>query len=126
MPIKVEKIQNVMEKLVEEMPEILATGITDNETGMILAGAIKDPTFKIDEAGAFFTEAYKKSCEAVKIVGGGLLKEVLITAENQINMMTTLKDGKYHLGICVRANAQLGMVRVISKRFSDELEKLLP
>ena len=38
MESKVEKIQKIMEKLADEMPGILATGITDNETGMILAG----------------------------------------------------------------------------------------
>lgn len=126
MQSKVEKLQKLMEKLADEMPEILATGITDNETGMLLAGVLKDPNFKIDEAGAFFTEAYQKSIKAVKIVGGGLMKEVLITAENQIHMMITFKNGKYHLGICASSNAQLGMIRVIYKNFWEDIEKLLP
>ena len=126
MESKVEKVQKIIEKLADEMPGILATGITDNETGMILAGVIKDTSFNMDEAGAFFTEAYQKSSKAVNIVGGGLLKEILITAENQINLMTTLKNGRYHLGICVHATAQLGMVRVICKRFCEDMEKYLP
>ena len=126
MQSKVEKLQKLMEKLADEMPEMLGGGITDNETGMLLAGVLRDPNFKIDEAGAFFTEAYQKSSKAVDIVGGGLMKEILITADNQIHLMTTLKEGKYHLGICVRSSAQLGMVRVIYKRYSDDMDMVLP
>jgi len=126
MKTEVDKIEKVMKRLADEIPELLATGITDNEAGMIIAGVIKDTTFKIDEAGAYFTTAYQKAGIAVNIVGGGLMKEILITAEQQINLMMTLKDGKYHLGICVNANVQLGMVRVIAKKYWEEIEKLLP
>jgi len=126
MQTKVDKIQKLMEKLADEMPEILAAGITDNESGMVIAGSIVDPNFKIDEAGAFFTQAYQKAKKAVEMVGGGLMKEILITTENHIHLMTTLKGGKYHLGICVRSSAQLGMVRVIYKKFWNDMDRLLP
>ena len=124
MKIDVNKIDRSMKRLANEVPELLAAGITDNESGMVIAGAIKDPGFKIDEAGAYFTTAYKKATMAVNIVGGGLMKEILITAENQLNLMTTLKNGKYHLGVCVRSSAQLGMVRVISNKYCEEMEKI--
>lgn len=125
MKLNVEKIDRTIKKLADDMPELLAVGITENESGMVIAGAIKDEAFKIDEAGAFFTDAYNKSSGAISIVGGGLMQEILITAENHINLMTSLKNGKYHLGICVRSKAKLGMVRVVANNYREELEKLL-
>lgn len=125
MPFKVDKIQKLIEGLAKEMPGILAVGITENETGMVIAGTIVGPNFSLDQAGAYFTEAYQKSSKAVDIVGGGLMKEILITAQDQIHMMITLKDGKYHVGVCVRSDAQLGMIRVICKNFQNEIEKYL-
>jgi predicted regulator of Ras-like GTPase activity (Roadblock/LC7/MglB family) len=122
----VEKLQKVVERLLNELPGCLALGITDNESGMVVAGMVNDPNFNIDAAGAYFTDAYLKAKKAVDIVGGGLMSELLISSNEQINMMNTLKGGQYHIGISVRSTAQLGMVRVIYKKFLDEIEKLLP
>ena len=122
----VEKLQKTIEKLSDELPECLACGITDNDSGMVVAGFLKDTSFNMETAGAYFTEAYLKAKKAVEIVGGGLMSELLISSEDQINMMNTLKEGKYHIGISVRSAAQLGMTRVIYKKFVNEIERLLP
>ena len=120
-----EALQEVLEKLASELPGFIASGITDNKSGMVLAGVIRDPSFKIEVAGAFFTEAYLKQFQAVKEVGGGLMKEILITGENQLHLMTTLKGGKYHQGICVDSSTTLGLLRVMTSKFQQEIEKLL-
>lgn len=120
-----ESLQKLLEKLADELPGFIASGITDNASGMVVAGVVRESDFNIDGAGAYFTEAYLKQFKALREVGGGLLKEILITGEKQIHLMTTLKGGKYHQGVCVHSNTTMGLLRVINKKYQQEIEKLL-
>jgi len=47
--------------------------------------------------------------------------DILITGTNHINMMISLKDDKYHLGVCVRAEATIGVVRYKCKKVMELL-----
>ena len=126
MATHMEKIQKLLEKFSQEVPGLIATGITDNETGMVIAGVIKDKSFDIENAGAHYTESYLKVAKATDILGGGQLKEILITSEKQFNLMTTLCNGRYHHGACVDSTqTMLGALRAISKLYHQEAEQLL-
>ncbi len=126
MSTKSEKVQKLLEKFSTELQGLIATGITDNETGMVIAGVIKDQKFNIENAGSLFTESYLKVSKAIEIMQGGNLKEILITSDNQFHILTSLCNGKYHHGVCVDSQQVLiGSLRTVSRLYHEEMEKLL-
>lgn len=119
------KLQTLLEQLAEQIPGFIASGITDNHSGMVLASVVRDPAYSADTASAFLSEAYTKLSRAIEEIGGGGLHEILITAHRQRHLLTSLQGGRYHHHICVRTSTQLGLLRIKSARIQETIESLL-
>lgn len=120
-----EKLKNILIELAGALPYCVGIAVTNNHTGVPVEVVLLNPNYCPEKAAANFTVAYLKVAEAQNLMGAGCLREILITGDNHINLLSSLKSGKYHLGVCVESKAQPGKVRYQCRKAIKTLEMIL-
>jgi hypothetical protein len=120
-----EVLNGIFENARKEMPELLAIGIVNSEDGMALAESKIDPNFKADEANAYGNKAVNACKKAGKAMSQkNELIEVMMIIPG-IFLMFRIIGPKYWCGIALAPNANIGITRVLLKKFEEELMKAL-
>jgi len=120
-----EVLNGIFENARKEMPELLAMGISKFEDGLMLAEWKIDPSFKADEAGAYGNKAVIACKKAGKAMSQkNELIEVMMIIPG-IFLMFRIIGPKYWMGIALAPNANIGITRVLLKKFEEELMKAL-
>jgi hypothetical protein len=118
-------LNGIFERARKEMPELLAMGVVSNDDGMALAESKIDPNFKADEANAYGTKAVNACKKAGKAMSEkNELIEVMMIIPG-IFLMFRIIGPKYWMGIALAPNANVGITRVLLKKFEEELMKAL-
>ncbi len=121
------KLKELLQKLKEEIPEIIAVGIIDVPRGIAVAGFTYDPKVEINTGTAAVAEILKALDRSQKIMGVNLLGEledVLITRTNSMTLIKLITN-KYAIALMIPATGNLGLARVILKKFKPLFEEIL-
>ena len=129
--VKTEPVTNIQEALERfrlEIPSFVAAMIIDGETGMQIASVSDIEELDLEVTSAFFRNLSASAIEALQAMGkpGGCpLEEVLITSVDEYMLLKTLKDGAHFLYVSVEKTSNPAMARVVIKRYSEDLDRLL-
>jgi predicted regulator of Ras-like GTPase activity (Roadblock/LC7/MglB family) len=120
-----EVLQGVCEKAQKEIPGLISMGVISYETGMSIAEKCLIPDFKSEVASAYGTRAITSCKNAVKAMSQkNELIEYLLFKDEFISISRAIGP-KYWMGIALAPNANLGITRVLLKKFEEELIKAL-
>lgn len=121
------KLDELLEKLKEEIPEMVAVGIIDVQSGIAISGLTTDPKIDINTGAAAVAEILRALGKSQKIMGANLLgdlEDVLITRTNSMTLIRSI-TGEYAIALLIPATGNLGLARVILKKFKPLFEEVL-
>jgi hypothetical protein len=120
-----EVLQGILLKAKNEIPGVVSMGVVRWEDGMSIADFTLIPNFPADVACAYGTRAITSCRNAVKAMSQkNELIEYLLFKDEFISISRAIGH-KYWLGIGLAPNANLGITRVLLKKFEEELIKAL-
>ncbi len=123
---KAEELQKVQEKIINEIPGVIACALVSAEDSLPLAGKVKDPEIDLDLPSSYYNEAFRAVRKAYEAVGWGNPLEVLIVGEEINVLLMCIKPGKVFQGVAFTNQANLGFVRAVVKKYREVMLKLLP
>ncbi len=123
---KAEELQKIQEKILSEIPGVIASALVSAEDSLPLAGGIKDPNLDLDLPSSYYNEAFRAVRKAYEAVGWGNPLEVLIVGEKVNVLLMCIQPGKVFQGVAFSHKANLGFVRAVVKKYKDAILNLLP
>ncbi len=121
-------LDRILEQLRTEVDYFIASAIVDTSSGLALASTSIDPNFDPAVASPSYAEVVKSNGRALDLLGMDprLTEDILITTSTAYLLIRML--GGYHHGLAVAKAANLGLTRVIMKKyeplFMDTLRSL--
>ncbi len=123
------KLDLILLKFRDEIPEYISTGIVEISAGMPIAENTILSEFDTSAASAAFSDVVKSTEIGLDALGGsenvGSTQEILVSTEKVIILISILgKTGYYH-GLAITKNGNLGFARVIMKKYLPQIIELL-
>jgi predicted regulator of Ras-like GTPase activity (Roadblock/LC7/MglB family) len=120
-----ETLQGILETTRKEIPEVVAICVVSCEDGISIADFTLMPDFKADIAAAFGTKAVASCKKAIKAMSQkNELIEVLLSKPDFVSLFRLIGQ-KYWLGIVLAPTVNLGITRVLLRKFEEELMETL-
>jgi len=116
-------VQKLLRELAGRLDEFVAAAIVDSE-GLALAGVAGDRNTDISIPSGMFARAKAEVDKAFEITNWGTPGEYMFVSNTHIVTLSPLPGNRF-LGICVRASANLGMVRAVRNKYIKLLEDAL-
>lgn len=109
-----------IEGVLSEIPDVIAVSVTNLAAGMSIDSYCSDPDFDPDVATVYHTEVLKAEQKAVAALHlKDSVKDIFITLDSQIHMLTLSKSGKALYYIVTDAQkTNLGMMRSTMRKFA--------
>lgn len=116
------KIDELLGKFRQEIPEFVSTDIVEIATGLSIGGGSIIPDFDSTTASAAYSEVVKSNDRGLEALGGaeavGITEEILISTDKVHILISILgKTGYYH-GLAITRKGNLGFARVVMKKYS--------
>lgn len=120
------KLQSLLMEFRDQVPEFIATDVVDVASGVSIGGLTSDPSFDASAAAASFGELLKASATALERLGKNprATEDVLISTHDYFVLLRLLPEHYFHC-VAVSRRGNLGLARVIMKRFEPRLSSLL-
>lgn len=132
-------LENVLKKVQSSVPECLAAGVVDMETGMLLSMRTVDshPSEVIDMLAAATGELFQgenvtmientfKRIRGVKDDGHHYFQEILIFSDNLLHLFQRCKKNANVVLVTVcRKKANVGMVMVKARSMMEEIDRAI-
>jgi predicted regulator of Ras-like GTPase activity (Roadblock/LC7/MglB family) len=118
------KLGQVVDKMITEIPGLIAISIVDLKSGMSLASHSTQANFDPDIASAFNAEVVRQKQKAMSALGltGEAVEDILITLSNQIHLLRLFGNGAYFIYVAANSReANLAIVRSVMKKYSSEI-----
>jgi CheY-like chemotaxis protein len=119
-------INRIVNELAGEVPALIMAELVSIEDGTPIVVTSNDSTFDPAIAAAYYTEVVKineKFLEALK--RGGKLEEVLLTTDEFYLLLRILPDTHFYVGLTITRNGNVGMARMVTKKFEKRLVEAL-
>jgi predicted regulator of Ras-like GTPase activity (Roadblock/LC7/MglB family) len=113
-----------MEKLITEIPGMIAVCVVDINSGMSLASHSNVPSFDPDIASAFNAEVIRQKQKAMAALRltNETIEDILITLTNQIHILKLVGNGNYFLYVAANSKeVNLGIARSVIRRYAAEI-----
>ncbi len=121
-------LDEILVKFKGEIPEFMATAVVNLETGLYIAGIASDTRFDYQVASALYSEVIKAHEKGAEMLGGeevlGETEDILITMEKVYILLRKLGKKHYH-GLAITRKGNLGLSRVIMKKYEPFLMEAL-
>lgn len=113
-----EGLHEAIEQFTAEVPAFLSTDIVDIHSGMSIGGGRADPKFDASVASASYAEVVKSNTRALKMLGmeADRTEDILITTSSAYFLLRLL-DANYYHGLAIGKEGNLGLARVIMKKY---------
>lgn len=118
------KVGRVVDKIISEVPGLIAISVVELKSGMSLASHTNSPTYDIDAASAYLAEVVRQEQKALTAMrlANEEIEDILITLSTQIHLIKILNNVDYFIQIAASAkDTNLGLVRSVLRRYIDEL-----
>lgn len=118
------KVGRVVDKIISEVPGLIAISVVELKSGMSLASYTNSPTYDIDAASAYLAEVVRqeqKALTAMRLTNEEI-EDILITLSTQIHLIKILNNVDYFIQVAASTkDTNLGFVRSVLRRYVDEL-----
>ncbi len=117
----------VLEEFKREVPNFIAAEVVGIDDGIPIVATSSDPTFAPDVAAAYYAEVLKVNEKALKALQKGhRIEEVLLTTDEFYLLLRILPDSRFYLGLAIAKEGNLGMARMILKKYEARFLESLP
>jgi hypothetical protein len=130
-------LDNMLQKVVTEVPECVASGYVDLSSGMLLGAKTVDshPSEVLELVAAATSDLFQgsnvstieslfKKARGVKEDGHHYFQEIIINSDNLIHVFIRIKGNEEHvMTVVCRKSANLGMVLSKARSIMPELAK---
>ena len=120
------KMDEVLESFRKEIPGFIANDVVNISEGFSIAGVSIDPKFDSAIAAAYYAtvaSACIKTCHAIDKTME--LEDMLITTDQMLLLMRVVANNTYFFGLAVTPDSNLGICRLIMKKYEDEIVKAI-
>lgn len=116
------QLPDIINEFQKEVPGFVSTDIVEIDSGMSIGGGSIDEEFDSDMASASYAEVIKSNRRALELLGmdDQSTEDILITTEMAYLLLRELNDQYYH-GLAISRDGNLGMARMLMKRYSDKI-----
>ncbi len=116
-----------IDQIKSEVHGLIAVSIVELKTGMTFGSFSAVKSFDPELASAYNVEVVKAKLNAVEALGlSDQIEDILITLTNQIHLIKVAPNQKFFIYLAADSSkANLGMARVILRKYSEEIEKNL-
>jgi CheY-like chemotaxis protein/predicted regulator of Ras-like GTPase activity (Roadblock/LC7/MglB family) len=124
---RVSAINVIVEELIREIPDVIAAEVVSIDEGVPLVATSTDSAFDPDIAAAYYAEVVKtheKALEALR--KGRKLEEVLVTTDEFYHIVRPLPGTRCYVGVAMAAKGNVGMARMVMKRYEERFIETLP
>lgn len=118
----VSKLQSVLDRFREEVPEFVATDIVSIDSGLSIGGTTLDPDFDSSLASASYAEVVKSNRTALDLLGLGAdsTEDILVSTEKALILIRML-GGEYFHVLAITRRGNLGFARAIMKKYEGSM-----
>jgi predicted regulator of Ras-like GTPase activity (Roadblock/LC7/MglB family) len=120
------KINEILEDFKKEVPGFISTDVVTIADGLSVGGGSIDPKFDASIASAYYAtvaSAYIKTCHAIDATMEP--EDLLITTDKLIIIVRVLANQDYFHGLAITPDSNLGMCRLVMKKYEDAILKAL-
>jgi len=116
------QLPDIIEEFQQQVPGFVSTDVVEIDSGMSIGGGSIDNEFDSDMASASYAEVIKSNRRALELLGmdDQSTEDILITTEMAYLLLRELNDQYYH-GLAISRDGNLGMARMLMKRFSGKI-----
>ncbi len=122
------KIEEILARFMEEVPQFIATDYVNIETGLSVGGSISiDPKFDASMASACYSEVVKSNTRALDLLGIGAdsTEDILVTAR-EAYILVRMIGKEHYVSLVITRRGTLGLARAILKKYEGALLAALP
>lgn len=120
------KLNEIIEDFKKEVPGFISTDVVSLADGLSIGGGSIDPNFDSSIASAYYAtvaSAYVKTCHAIDTTLEP--EDILITTDKLCILIRLLKDSGYYHGLAVSLDSNLGICRLLMKKYEETLIKAM-
>ncbi|WP_201328034.1 roadblock/LC7 domain-containing protein [Thermotomaculum hydrothermale] len=122
------ELEKLLESAAKEIAEMVGASVVNMETGLALASYSVDPSFDVSVSSAAYAEVLKQNDVALDLLGGpevvGEVEDILVTTDKFYFLVRKLGN-KHFLGVAITKKGNLGLARVIMKKYEPKMEEEL-
>jgi predicted regulator of Ras-like GTPase activity (Roadblock/LC7/MglB family) len=123
-------IEDVLERFRLEVPGFIAAMVIDSDTGMPISSINDAHGLDLEITSAFYRNVCKSTLDALMAMGktaaeGTILEEILVTSCDEFALVRSINSGQQFLYLSMDKDANPAMARVVVKRYSENIKKLL-
>jgi len=118
----VSKLQAVLDKFRDDVPEFVATDIVNIDSGLSIGGTTLDADFDSSVASASYAEVVKSNSRALDLLGLGAdsTEDILVSTEKVLILLRLLGAEYFHV-VAISRKGNLGFARAIMKKYEKPL-----
>ena len=123
-------LPELLERFRVEIPNFIAAMVIDGDTGMPIAAASDVEELDLEVVGAFFRGLSTSALSALNAMGKSsdsdcALEEILVTSVDEYAILRILRNGAHLLYVSVDKTSNPGMVRIVIRKYLEELNGFL-
>ncbi|MBC8043822.1 MAG: hypothetical protein IAF08_10310 [Rhizobacter sp.] len=118
------KLGQTIEKIIAEIPGLIAVSIIDINSGMSLASHTNNPAYDPEIASAYNAEVVKQKIKAISALRltGETIDDIMITLTNQIHLLKVLPNANYFIYVAANSReVNLAIARSVLKKHAADI-----
>lgn len=118
-------MQNIVNELMESIPNCIAVCIAEIDSGMALASGSKDKALEPELAAAYNAEVVKQKMKAKKALGleSQNIEDILITLTSQYHVLAVVPNNLHFVYVATTKDSNLGIIRNTIRKHMPEISK---
>jgi len=120
------KVEELLELFRADVPEFISTDVVNIEEGISIGGGSADPSFDSTVASAYYSNVAKAMVKAINAINPELeAEDLLITTDGIYILIRLLGDKGYYHVLAMTKKGNLGIARVVMKKYEQRIIELL-
>lgn len=120
------KISEILEDFRKEIPGFISTDVVNMSDGISIAGGSIDPKFDASVAAAYYSTVANAFLKTIDAIDPSMeAEDLLITTDKLLVLLRVLGKTGYFHGLAVAIDSNLGMCRLIMKKYESIIEKAM-
>jgi len=120
------KISEILEDFRKEVSGFISTDVVSLTDGISIGGGSIDPKFDSSVASAYYAAVVSAYIKAIEAIDPTLEPEdLLITTDKMTILLRILGSTGYSHGLAVTNESNLGICRLVMKKFESVIEKVM-
>jgi len=128
----IKELQNLVEKMSQELPHILAVAVVAVDDGMSIAEVSRHPGMETAAASAYLASIVKSNSKAISLLADDqVIDDILITTDQYHFIIRHLPEQPFFIFVMTTKEEWLAKARMLIKKYepkfislSGDLEKL--